>query len=61
MSVPAFVRRTWRLLRNATGDDAYELYLAHMREKHPGEKPMDRKAFFKDEQRRKWSGVRRCC
>ena len=59
--MPAFLLRTWRLLRNATGDDAYEQYLKHVREKHPDQTPLDRKAFFKDEQRRKWSGVRRCC
>lgn len=59
--MPAIVRRTWRVLRHVTGDDAYEQYLRHMRDKHPGDKPLDRKAFFKDEQQRKWSGVRRCC
>jgi uncharacterized short protein YbdD (DUF466 family) len=46
-----------------TGDDAYERYLDHWRARHAGRSgaPLDRAAFFKEEQRRKWEGVRRCC
>jgi uncharacterized short protein YbdD (DUF466 family) len=55
------LRKLWRSLRTATGDDAYERYLAHWRAHHRGELPLDRRAFFKEEQRRKWEGVRRCC
>lgn len=56
------LRRLWRNLRRATGDDAYERYLAHWRELHGSDgKPLDRAAFFKREQQRKWNGVRRCC
>ena len=48
--------------RALTGDDAYERYLAHWHTHHNGEgMPLDRKAFFKAEQERKWNGVRRCC
>ncbi|HET8698404.1 MAG TPA: YbdD/YjiX family protein [Gammaproteobacteria bacterium] len=54
------LRKLWRNLRTATGDDAYERYLAHWRAHHRGE-PLDRRAFFREEQRRKWEGVRRCC
>jgi uncharacterized short protein YbdD (DUF466 family) len=53
-------RRLWRALRSLTGDDAYERYLAHWRAHHAGA-PLERKAFFKAEQARKWDGVRRCC
>jgi len=53
----------WRALRAATGDDAYERYVAHWHEQHRGDvaAPLDRRAFFREEQRRKWEGVRRCC
>ena len=53
----------WRAVRAVTGDDAYERYLEHRRRCHPGEPvaALDRRAFFKEEQRRKWNGVRRCC
>ncbi|MCG3202582.1 MAG: hypothetical protein NFCOHLIN_02467 [Gammaproteobacteria bacterium] len=52
----------WRALRAATGDDAYERYLAHHRLHHGGDGvPMSRAGFFRAEQRRKWDGVRRCC
>ena len=55
--------RAWDLLREMTGDDAYERYLAHWRS-HPSSSdaaPLDRAAFYREEQRRKWEGVRRCC
>lgn len=56
------VRRGWRLLRELSGDDAYERYLTHWRAcDRRAEAPLDRAEFFKAEQRRKWDGVRRCC
>jgi uncharacterized short protein YbdD (DUF466 family) len=57
------LRRLWSLLREMTGDDAYERYLTHWRAYHGADNraPLDRAAFFRDEQRRKWNGVRRCC
>lgn len=59
---PAF-RKLWSLLRELTGDDAYERYLAHWRTQHSAEggAPLDRASFCREEQRRKWEGVRRCC
>ena len=50
-------------VRGLTGEDAYDRYLAHLRDRH-GEKniaPLDRKAFYKQQQERKWSGIKRCC
>jgi len=57
------VRRIWALLREVTGDDAYERYLAHWRTEHAadGTRPLDRSSFYREEQRRKWDGIRRCC
>jgi uncharacterized short protein YbdD (DUF466 family) len=56
------LQRLWRALRAASGDDAYERYLAHWRAHHAGEgEPPDRKAFFRAEQERKWNGIKRCC
>jgi uncharacterized short protein YbdD (DUF466 family) len=56
------LRRCWAVLRRITGDDAYDRYLAHWRERHTdGGAPLDRAAFFKREQAHKWDGVRRCC
>jgi uncharacterized short protein YbdD (DUF466 family) len=59
----ATLRRAWTLFRELTGDDAYERYLLHWRAHHAGrgDEPLDRTAFYRDEQRRKWDGVRRCC
>lgn len=60
--IAATLRRLWRTLRAASGDDAYECYLAHWRAHHTGEgAPLDRRAFFKAEQERKWNGIKRCC
>ena len=55
--------RFWTLLREVTGDDAYERYLEHWRVRHAadGATPLDRASFCREEQRRKWEGVRRCC
>jgi uncharacterized short protein YbdD (DUF466 family) len=57
------LHRVWALLRELTGDDAYERYLAHWRARHAADDcaPLDRTAFYREEQRRKWDGVRRCC
>lgn len=59
----ATLQRLWALVREATGDDAYDRYLAHWRARHAadGATPLDRAAFCREEQRRKWEGVRRCC
>ena len=51
----------WRWLRAASGDDAYERYRAHQALRHAGEPTMSRRAFYEETQRRKWSGVSRCC
>lgn len=58
-----FWSRAWSVLRELSGDDAYERYLAHWRAHHAagGQAPLDRAAFCREEQRRKWDGVRRCC
>ncbi len=57
--------RTWRFLRQVSGDDAYERYLALYRsnqEKHQHqEPPLTQEAFFKQWQQQKWDGVKRCC
>jgi uncharacterized short protein YbdD (DUF466 family) len=57
------LRKVWAAVREVTGDDAYERYLAHWRTQHAAEggAPLDRAAFFREEQQRKWHGVRRCC
>jgi uncharacterized short protein YbdD (DUF466 family) len=52
----------WRLLRHLTGDDAYERYLDHCRAMHAGDlPPLDRAAFHREQVRRRWDGIKRCC
>jgi len=55
------LQRFWSLVRELAGDDAYERYLAHHLRAHPEQRPLDRKAFYLERQRQKWSGVQRCC
>ena len=59
----AAFRVGWTALRNLSGDDAYERYLAHRRSHDACDRgaPLDRAAFFRAEQTRKWEGVKRCC
>lgn len=51
----------WGALRALCGEDAYERYCAHHAMHHAGEPLLGRRAFYDDSQRRKWSGVSRCC
>jgi uncharacterized short protein YbdD (DUF466 family) len=51
----------WGWLRALTGDDAYERYRCHHAARHAGEPLLGRRAFYEETQRRKWSGVSRCC
>jgi uncharacterized short protein YbdD (DUF466 family) len=51
----------WRLLRTLATDDAYERYLEHHRSHHPKTPPLDRRAFYLQQQQRKWNGIQRCC
>ncbi|HTL00359.1 MAG TPA: CstA-like transporter-associated (seleno)protein [Pseudomonadales bacterium] len=53
--------RLWRLLRTLAGDDAYDRYSAHHAQFHGDEPMLDRRAFYLQGQREKWSGVQRCC
>jgi uncharacterized short protein YbdD (DUF466 family) len=56
-----FLRQVWQLLRQATGDDAYERYLAHQRAQHGDRTPLSRRDYFRQRQEQKWSKVSRCC
>ncbi|MFO1435592.1 MAG: YbdD/YjiX family protein [Gammaproteobacteria bacterium] len=56
------LRILWLGLRHMVGDDAYENYLAHWRRHHVNDgEPLSRKQFFRQEQARRWDGIRRCC
>jgi uncharacterized short protein YbdD (DUF466 family) len=58
------LKRIWAVIREVTGDDAYERYLAHWRARHAAGEcaaPLNRASFYREEQTRKWDGVRRCC
>lgn len=57
------LRRLHLVWRQLNGDTAYERYLAHWREAHARteQKPMTRKAFYRAELERRWSGIARCC
>lgn len=58
-------------IRQLSGEDAYERYLAHfnehqaahqkLHEEENAEPALSREAFFKEWQTSKWKGVKRCC
>jgi uncharacterized short protein YbdD (DUF466 family) len=56
-----YLRSLWQFLREATGDDAYERYLAHHRMHHPGRLPLSPRDYYRQQQESKWSKVSRCC
>ena len=51
----------WRWLRQASGDDAYERYLAHMHANHPEAVVLDRSAYYCLRLEQKWNRITRCC
>jgi uncharacterized short protein YbdD (DUF466 family) len=61
------LKHFWRNIRQLSGEDAYELYLARFAEHqklhaHKIEQlPLSRKDFFKQTQDSKWTGIKRCC
>jgi uncharacterized short protein YbdD (DUF466 family) len=55
------IKRAWGYLRQVTGDDAYERYVAHHAQAHAGQQPLTREQFFRQRQDEKWSKVSRCC
>jgi uncharacterized short protein YbdD (DUF466 family) len=57
----ARLRTLWSCIRQLSGDDAFERYRAHHLAGACGATPMSRGEFYAHEQRRKWSGVSRCC
>jgi uncharacterized short protein YbdD (DUF466 family) len=62
MSLMHQIRNFWDYLRQVSGDDAYERYLAHRQIAHAGEEaPLTRPQFFKQRQEEKWGRVSRCC
>ena len=60
-ALAATAARFWAWLREVSGDDAYERYQRHQATHHPGEPLLGRRAHYEEFQRRKWSGVSRCC
>ena len=55
------VGQLWHYLREVTGDDAYERYVAHHELAHGGQPCLTRRQFFTRRQEEKWSRVSRCC
>lgn len=62
----------WRLMRRLrqtsrlmVGLPSYEVYLNHMRERHPDQTPMTYEQFFRERQQARYGGgsgkVTRCC
>ena len=55
------LRAFWAWLREVSGDDAYERYLAHHAAMHPDRTPLDRGTWFRERQATAWAKVKRCC
>ena len=53
--------RGWHILRELSGDNAYELYLKHHASHHTDAPTLSRKDFFLRQQQQKWNGIKRCC
>ena len=60
-----WLKQAWQRVRQLSGDDVYERYLASYAEHHSGQEdahaPLSRAEFFKQWQDQKWTGIKRCC
>jgi uncharacterized short protein YbdD (DUF466 family) len=56
-----WLRTIWNFIRELSGDDAYERYLARHNATHPEIPPLSRSQFFVREEERRWGGINRCC
>jgi uncharacterized short protein YbdD (DUF466 family) len=54
-------KTAWECVRTVTGDNAYDRYLQHHEQTHPGTPPLSRRAFYDESMDQKWSGINRCC
>ena len=54
-------KTVWECVRTVTGDNAYDRYLQHHEQTHPGTPPLSRREFYEESQDMKWSGINRCC
>ena len=55
------LNQLWRSIRQLSGDDAYERYLAHHTACHPEAPRLSRRDFFLRQQQQEWGGIKRCC
>jgi uncharacterized short protein YbdD (DUF466 family) len=59
------IKHIWHMIRQLSGDDAYERYLKHHAEFHANtvdaSSALSRQDFFKLWQDNKWKGINRCC
>lgn len=55
------LRAVWQGLRFVLGDDAYDRYRVHHIAAHPDQPLLSRRAFYVDDQQRKWGTINRCC
>ena len=66
-----FFKTLWSFLRQLVDDDAYERYRAHHEQLHQqregglachaNEPALGRRAFYREQQLRKWNGLQSCC
>ena len=56
-----YVRKAWELLREMTGDAAYERYRQHLRARHPDRRPLSPREFYLARLNEKYSRPSRCC
>ena len=61
-AVVTFVRRAASVVRRVIGAPDYDLYLAHVAERHPGCRPLSRAEFARDTLSRRYDRPgSRCC
>jgi uncharacterized short protein YbdD (DUF466 family) len=60
--VPALARRVAAVIRRIIGVPDYDVYVAHVRERHPGQQPMSERDFQRERLSARYSQPgNRCC
>lgn len=59
--MPRVVDEVKRVMRELTGEAAYQRYVEHRCRVHPGERVPTRREFYCERTEQKWEGVNRCC
>jgi uncharacterized short protein YbdD (DUF466 family) len=55
------LRKIIQFFSKLNHNQEYQGYLAHLKQHHPKQKPLNKRQFFAKKEQEKWSKINRCC